>query len=150
MTSRQEQLEYVLDLAHNPTRLGTLDEADVTLVGGNPGCGDVATVYLKINPDTRVIEDVRYVMAPESCTISKAGASYITEEVIGKTLDELRDIHFDAIMDELGRDVVSSRPRCATLALGTLHAAADEYERNIVRGQIARDRAARDTANQQA
>ncbi len=142
MVSRQEQLEYVLDLANNPTRLGTLDDASISLTGGNPGCGDVATVFLKINPQTRLIEDLRYVMAPESCTISKAGASYISEEVIGLTLDQLRDIHFDKLMDELGRDVVSSRPRCATLGLGTLHAAADEYERNITRGEIARDRAA--------
>ncbi len=142
MVSRQEQLEYVLDLANNPTRLGTLDDASISLTGGNPGCGDVATVFLKINPQTRLIEDLRYVMAPESCTISKAGASYISEEVIGLTLDQLRDIHFDKLMDELGRDVVSSRPRCATLGLSTLHAAADEYERNITRGEIARDRAA--------
>jgi nitrogen fixation protein NifU and related proteins len=141
MASRQEQLEYVLDLANNPTRLGTLDDASISLTGGNPGCGDVATVFLKINPETQVIEDLRYEMAPESCTISKAGVSYISEEVIGLTLDQLRDIHFDALMDELGRDVVSSRPRCATLGLGTIHAAADEYERNIIRADLARERA---------
>lgn len=143
MTSRQEQLENVLDLANNPTRLGTIDDADITLTGGNPGCGDVATVYLKINPDSRVIEDVRYVMAPESCTISKAGASYISEEIIGLTLDQLRDIHFERVMDELGREVVNSRPRCATLGLGTIHAAAAEYERNRIRADIAADRAAK-------
>ncbi len=149
MASRQEQLEYVLDLANNPTRIGTIDDASITLTGGNPGCGDVVTVYLKVNPETRVIEDLRYVMAPESCTISKAGTSYISEEVIGLTLDQLRDIHFDRIMDELGRDVVSSRPRCATLGLGTIHAAADEYERNITRAQIATDRAERNAAQAQ-
>ncbi len=147
MTSRQEQLEYVLDLANNPTRLGTIDNPSITLTGGNPGCGDVATMFLKINPETRVIEDIRYEMAPESCTISKAGASYISEEAVGLTLNQLRDIHFEKLMDELGRDVVSSRPRCATLGLGTLHAAADEYERNIIRGDIARDRAEREAVS---
>lgn len=136
MSTRQEQLEYVLDLANNPARNGQLADADITFSGGNPGCGDVVTLFLKVNPETQVIDDISFVMVEESCTISRAGSSFITDEVAGKALTEVDDLHAEELMDELGRDVVNSRPRCATLALGTLHAALKQYRDDRMRASL--------------
>jgi nitrogen fixation NifU-like protein len=48
----------------------------------------------------------------------------------GASLDEIEEMQHDVIVDELGREVVMSRPRCATLALGTLKQAVVEYKKS--------------------
>ncbi len=76
--------------------------------GGNPGCGDIVKVYLKVN-------DGRSSSPPfegEGCTISQASASYLMDEVNGKTLDEVLAIDHEALMDESGQ-----RDRAAAHAL---------------------------------
>lgn len=123
---RQAQIEFILDHYENPRNQGKLDPADVVSDGGNPGCGDVVTVYLRVG-DQNQIEQVTF--EGQGCTISQAAASLVTEMVMGKPLDEVLELSYDAIIDELGREVVMSRPRCATLALGTIKAAVDSYKK---------------------
>ena len=103
-----------------------MDGADVQLGGGNPGCGDLITVYLKIDGD-RVTEAS---FEGEGCTISQAGGSIITELVEGLTLDEIKELGTHTMIEEMGEDVVKSRVRCATLALGTVQAAVDAYRKD--------------------
>ena len=123
---RQAQIEFILDHYENPRNRGKIEDADVVSEGGNPGCGDIVTIYLKVDPEQRV-EAVTF--EGQGCTISQAAASLVTEMVIGKPLDDVLALSYDAIVDELGRELVMSRPRCATLALGTLKAAADSYHK---------------------
>ncbi|HEY8600134.1 MAG TPA: iron-sulfur cluster assembly scaffold protein [Thermomicrobiales bacterium] len=123
---RQSQIEFILDHYENPRNHGKLDPVDVVSDGGNPGCGDIVTIYLKVDDDER-IEHVTF--EGQGCTISQAAASLVTEMVTGKPLDEVLELDYDAIIDELGREVVMSRPRCATLALGTIKAAAASYKK---------------------
>ncbi len=123
---RQAQIEFILDHYENPRNHGRTEDADVVSEGGNPGCGDIVTIYLKVDPEQRV-EQVTF--EGQGCTISQAAASLVTEMVTGKPLDEVLEMSYDVIVDELGRDLVLSRPRCATLALGTLKAAADSYQK---------------------
>ena len=59
--------------------------------------------------------------------ISQAAASLVTEKVLGKSLDEVSAMNHEAVVDELGREVVANRLRCATLALNTLKAAEKKY-----------------------
>ena len=47
---RQEAIEFLLDHYQNPRNSGAFEPVDVTMPGGNPGCGDVVTIYLKVNP----------------------------------------------------------------------------------------------------
>jgi nitrogen fixation NifU-like protein len=89
----------------------------VHLTGGNPGCSDRVEMYAKVGPDGRV-EQVSF--EGEGCTISMAAASYVTEMVQGMTLDEVEQLSPETLMDDLGREVVMTRPTCATVALGTL------------------------------
>lgn len=123
---RQSQIEFILDHYENPRNRGKIEDADVVSDGGNPGCGDVVTIYLKVDDDNRV-QQVTF--EGQGCTISQAAASLVTEMVTGQPLDAVLDLDYDAIIDELGREVVMSRPRCATLALGTVKAAADSYKK---------------------
>ncbi len=122
---RQEQIEFILDHFQNPRHAGTLDPADVTMPGGNPGCGDVVTIYLNVDRATDRIADVRFEV--EGCTISQAAASILLEEMAGQPLNVVEALDYNEMIDQLGRDVVSTRPRCATLALGTLKAAVKKY-----------------------
>jgi nitrogen fixation NifU-like protein len=123
---RQEYIEILLDHYENPRNKHRMEDASVQLGGGNPGCGDLITVYLKID-DTERIEEASF--EGEGCTISQAGGSIIAEMIEGMTLDELKALGKQTMIDEMGEDVVKSRVRCATLALGTAQAAADTYRR---------------------
>ncbi len=115
--SRQEAIEFLVDHYQNPRNRGPLEDADVHLTGGNPGCSDRVEMYAKVGEDGRV-EAVSF--EGEGCTISMAAASYVTELVQGMTMEEVEALTFESLMDDLGREVVMARPTCATVALGTL------------------------------
>jgi nitrogen fixation protein NifU and related proteins len=137
---RQEAIEFLLDHYQNPRNHGPLDPVDVTMPGGNPGCGDIVTIYLKVNDAGDQIEQVTF--EGTGCTISQAAASILTEMVEGRPLAEVDDMDFNDMIDQLGREVVSTRPRCATLALGTLKAAITQYRNNKMRADLDADRPA--------
>src|SRR5512136_143412 len=124
MLTRQEQLEFILDHYDNPRHKGVLADAEAAVEGGNPGCGDIVKVYLKVN-DGHVIATFE----GEGCTISQASASYLMDEVNGKTLEEALAIDHEALMENLGKEIVQQRTRCATLSLDTLRAAIRKRER---------------------
>ncbi len=111
-------------------------DADVQLGGGNPGCGDLITMYLKVDEDDRV---AAVSFEGEGCTISQAGGSIISELVQGMTLDEVKELGTHTMKEEMGDDVVKSRVRCATLALGTVQAAIDQYRNDQRRADLGAD-----------
>jgi nitrogen fixation NifU-like protein len=125
MFDRQTAIEYLVDQYENPRNYGTMEDADVSMRGGNPGCGDIVNLYLKIDNPNERLEDISF--TGEGCTISQASASVLTEMVRGKTLEEIEKMTYDDLIDTLGRDVVMSRPKCATLSLTTLKAALRKY-----------------------
>src|SRR5215210_8595367 len=98
--------------------------------GGNPGCGDIVTVYLKCSEDREHIQDATYV--GDGCTISMAASSMILDEVHrgDLTMDQVLDMDYNEMIEQLGRQIVASRPRCATLGLGTLKAAIRKYQKD--------------------
>ena len=133
---RQEAIEYLLDHYQHPRNNGPLVDADVTMPGGNPGCGDVVTIYLKVNDAGDQVEHVSF--EGSGCTISQAAASILMELVEGRPLTAIDEMDFNDMIDELGREVVNTRPRCATLALGTLKAAVTKYRTDKVRAELER------------
>ncbi len=124
---RQDYIDHILDHFQDPRNKHRMEDADIQLGGGNPGCGDLITVYLKVGEGDRV-EAISY--EGEGCTISQAGGSILTELVEGLTLDEVKALGTSTMTEEMGEDVVKSRVRCATLALGTLQAAVKQLEEN--------------------
>ncbi|MGF1472348.1 MAG: iron-sulfur cluster assembly scaffold protein [Rubrobacteraceae bacterium] len=127
---RQLQIQILLDHYQKPRHRGVVEEADVTMPGGNPGCGDVITVYLKGDEDHEHIEDATY--EGEGCTISMAAASMLLEQVHAEnlTMNEVLKMDYNEMIEQLGRQIVASRPKCATLGLGTLKAAIRKYQKD--------------------
>ena len=122
MFDRQAFIDNILDHYEHPRHRGQMPDPTVTIKGGNPGCGDVITAYLKLDPaDNDRIVDVSF--EGEGCTISQAAASILSEQIIGKPLADVMAMDHEAFIEDLGREVVINRLRCATLALNTVKAA---------------------------
>jgi nitrogen fixation protein NifU and related proteins len=122
---RQEAIDFLLDHYENPRNFGPLEHADVSLSGGNPGCADVITMHVRFDKDGKA-EAVNW--EGEGCTISRAAASYVSETVEGKSMEEIEAMSFEDLVEQLGRELVMTRPTCATLALGTLKRGVHEYD----------------------
>jgi nitrogen fixation NifU-like protein len=121
---RQEAIEFLMDHYENPRNSGPLEHADVSLTGGNPGCADIITMHARFGKDGK-LEVVNW--EGEGCTISRAAASYVTEITQGMTAEEVEAMTFEDLVEQLGRELVMTRPTCATLALGTLKKGVHEF-----------------------
>lgn len=106
----------ILDHSQNPRNFGTLDHPDISAEDSNPLCGDKIRMDLKVRDGT--IEDVRFTGV--GCSISRAAASMLTEEIKGKTLDEVKRIGREEVLEMLGIELGPVRLKCALLALKTL------------------------------
>ena len=116
VTERQAKIDFIIEHYENPHRYGVIEDATVVQKGGNPGCGDAVTFYLKVD-ETGRISDISF--EGEGCTISQAGASLVTEMFEGKTLEEVEATPPGAVLDLLGREIAATRLKCATLGLNT-------------------------------
>lgn len=125
---RQQHIDRLLEHYEKPRHRGPIPDADVVLEGGNPSCGDVITIYLKIDGDERV-ELAQF--EGQGCTISQAAASILLEGVQGETLAEIEAIDYNDLIERLGREIVMTRVRCATLSLTTLKSAIQKYKEQV-------------------
>lgn len=130
--TRQDYIEFILDHYNNPHHKGKLDDPDIMVNGGNPGCGDIVTIYVKLDENDR-ITDASF--DGEGCTISMAASSLVMDKIIGKTIAEVDAMDYTELIEELGREVVQSRIRCATLAIDTVKAGAREYPSHKAAGK---------------
>jgi nitrogen fixation protein NifU and related proteins len=130
--TRQDYIEFILDHYHHPHHKGKLDDPDLLVNGGNPGCGDIVTIYVSVD-ENDCVADAKF--DGQGCTISMAAASLVMDSIIGKTIAEIDAMEYDELLEELGREVVQSRLRCATLALDTIKAGAREYPSHKATGK---------------
>ena len=112
--------DNIIDHYQNPRNYGTLEHPDISYEDSNPVCGDEIRMDLKIQ-DGRVV-DARF--QGHGCSISQASASMLTEEIIGKTLEEVRQIDKQYLLDMLGIPLGPVRLKCALLSLKVLKAGA--------------------------
>ena len=126
---RKQRVEFLVDHVENPRHQGVLDGADVTMPGGSPECGGNVVIYLKAGGNEDV-EDVSF--TGEGDTLSMAGSSMVLEKVQRErlTLEEVLDLDYDELVEDVGRDLVGSRTRNVTLGLSTLKAAVRKYQRD--------------------
>ena len=113
--------ENILDHYQNPRNYGTLDHHDISYQDDNPLCGDVIRIDIKLDDQKRVSQ---VAFSGEGCAISQASASMLTEEIMGKTLDEVKQMSKDDVLDMLGIQVGPVRIKCALLSLKVLKAGA--------------------------
>ncbi len=136
---KQELIEQLVDHYRHPRHRQAMDDADVTMPGGNPGCGDIVTIYLKVDEQGRVV--ARASFEGEGCTISQAAADILLDVVNEEqwTLDQVLQADYHLMEELIGSEAVKLRPRCATLALGTLKAAVTKYLRDRLRREAGLD-----------
>jgi nitrogen fixation NifU-like protein len=131
---REALIERLVDHNRHPRHTGALADADARGEGGNPGCGDVVTVYLRAAPDGDHIEAATF--EGTGCTISQGAASLLLERINAThpTLEEVRNFTMDQLLDLVGREVVGFRERCATVGLDALKRAVHvlDAERRLV------------------
>jgi len=104
-----------------------IEDADVAQPGGSPECGGSVTVYLK--GEGEGVEALSF--TGEGDTISMGSASILMQRVHeeGLGMQEILDLDYEEFVDEIGREVVGSRTRNATLGLSTLKNAVKRYRR---------------------
>ncbi|MCS7050841.1 MAG: iron-sulfur cluster assembly scaffold protein [Thermomicrobium sp.] len=130
---KQELLEQLVEHFRHPRHRHAIADADVAMPGGNPGCGDIVTIYLKVDDAGQVVAEASF--EGEGCTISQAAADILLELVNEErwTLERILATDYHLMAELIGEEAVKLRPRCATLALGTLKAAATKYLRDRLR-----------------
>ncbi len=119
--SSSDIIEQLLAHYQQPRHYGELADADLTYSGGIPDCGDTLTVYLKVAPDGRL---TALQFTGQGCSVSIGAASLLIERLQGATIADLQALDEAAAVDLVGVEIAQARPRCATLAVSVLKAAA--------------------------
>jgi nitrogen fixation NifU-like protein len=126
--------DIILDYYRHPRNFGELPDPDVRAKDSNPLCGDVIEMELKIR-DGR-IDDLRF--KGRGCAISQASASMLTELAKGKTLEEVKSMGKDDVLNMLGIDPGPTRIKCALLGLKVIKLAAYGYLGQAVTEEVKR------------
>ncbi len=116
--------EKVLDHFKNPRNVGEIEDADGVGTVGNPVCGDMMSIYIKVKDDR--IDDVKF--KTFGCGAAIATTSMTTELAKGKTLDEAMEITRQDVADELG-GLPPVKMHCSNLAADALHEAVKDYRK---------------------
>lgn len=117
--------QKVLDHFMHPHNIGKLELPDAKATEGSPACGDQVSMYLKVNEDSKVIEDIKF--QSYGCASNIATASIITDMAKGKTLDEAKKLTWKQAADELD-GLPPAKMHCSVLAVDTLRKAIKDYE----------------------
>lgn len=110
--------ELILDHYQHPHNHGEIPDADISYEDSNPLCGDKIRIDIKLRGD--IVEDVKF--NGKGCAISQASASLLTDELIGKSLDEIKKMDKQFILDLLGIPLGPTRIKCALLPLKVIKA----------------------------
>jgi nitrogen fixation NifU-like protein len=114
--------EKVMDHFSNPRNVGEIPDANGIGEVGNPVCGDIMKIYLKIE-DNR-IKDVKF--KTFGCGAAIATSSMVTEMVMGKTIDEALKITNQAVAEALD-GLPPQKMHCSNLAADAMHKAIEDY-----------------------
>jgi nitrogen fixation protein NifU and related proteins len=116
--------EIILDHYRNPRNKGKLALADVSVHDSNPLCGDEIDIHLKI--ESNKVQEIKF--EGRGCAISQASASMLTEMVMGKDLEFLKDLKKEDILENIGlTNLGPARIKCALLSLKVLKVGMIKY-----------------------
>ncbi len=116
--------EKVMEHFKNPRNWGKIEEADGVGKVGNPVCGDVMYIYIKVEED--MIKDIKF--ETFGCVAAIATSSMVTELVKGKKIDEALKITNKTVAEALG-GLPSVKLHCSVLAEQGIKAAIEDYKR---------------------
>ena len=118
--------EKVMDHFRNPRNLGKMEEADGVGEVGNAKCGDIMRMYIKVDPETQVITDVKF--NTFGCGSAIASSSMATEMIKGKPLDEALQLSNKAVVEALD-GLPAQKIHCSVLAEEAVQAAVEDYRK---------------------
>jgi nitrogen fixation NifU-like protein len=134
--------DYILEHYRHPHNFGIIEAPDARYEGANPLCGDRITMMLGIRDG--VVAEVAF--TGRGCAISQASASLLTDEIKGKSVDEVATITPANVLDLLGIEISPARLKCALLSLDTVSHALEEHGGRVA-GAAADVAAAADAAD---
>ena len=117
--------EKVKDHFFNPRNVGEIKDADGVGTVGNPLCGDVMTMYIKVKDEK--IDNIKF--KTFGCAAAIATSSILTEMAKGKRLDDALGITRDDVANELG-GLPAIKLHCSNLAADALREAIKDYKKN--------------------
>lgn len=104
--------EIIIDHYKNPRNQGEISDADKVIDEANASCGDIIKIFVKIE-DEKIV-DMKW--QGIGCAISTAGASMLSEKVIGMTKKDLLEFGEKGVVELLGGEINAGRMKCSTLA----------------------------------
>ena len=111
--------EVIIEHYKNPSYRGELDPHDISFADDNPLCGDHIQIDLRVADDGKITE-ARF--DGHGCAISQASADLLIESIIGRSLEDIKAMKKQDILDLLGIDLGPVRLKCALLPLKVLKA----------------------------
>ena len=116
--------EKVMEHFRSPHNMGEIPDADGVGTVGNPVCGDLMTIYIKVKDDR--LTDVKF--KTFGCGAAIATSSMVTDLAKGKTLDEAMKITRANVAEHLG-GLPPVKMHCSNLAADALHVAIEDYRK---------------------
>jgi len=113
--------EIIIERYKSPRHKGELDPHDFSFEDDNPACGDHIQIDVRLNEEDEVVDAA---FSGHGCAISLASADLLLESVIGTSLDEIKELSKQDVIDMLGIELGPVRLKCALLSLKVLKAGA--------------------------
>jgi len=117
--------EIIIDHYKNPQHKGKLDKSDFSFEDENPLCGDHLQIELRVDKNQNVVEAK---FDGHGCAISISAADLLLDNIIGKSIEDLKKLKKKDILDLLGIELSPVRLKCALLSLKVLKAAVYELQ----------------------
>ena len=111
--------DQIIDRYKNPRHKGELDPHDFSYEDDNPLCGDRIRIDVRVDANGRVTDAS---FSGVGCAISQASADLLTETIVGKSMEEVKRLSKDDILELLGIELGPVRLKCALLSLKVLKA----------------------------
>jgi nitrogen fixation NifU-like protein len=112
--------EQILDHYKRPHNFGRVESPDLEYEDTNPFCGDEQHVTMRLDEEGRVTE---VAFEGQGCAISTAATSLLTDELVGRTREELLALPKEEVLDLLGIEISATRMKCAMLGLKVVKSA---------------------------
>ncbi len=111
--------ELIIERYKDPHFRGVLDPNDISYEDDNPSCGDHIQIDVRLDENGIVTEAL---FSGEGCAISQASADLMLESIIGKSVDDIKELSKEDILENLGIELGPVRLKCALLPLKVLKA----------------------------
>ncbi len=109
--------EIIIERYKSPQFRGELDPHDISFEDENPLCGDQIRIDLRVDPSGTVTEAA---FSGHGCAISQASVDLLLESIIGKTVEDIRRLNKQDVLDLIGIELGPVRLKCALLSLKVL------------------------------